>query len=84
MQKEAHIDQLHRCNLMLRLTSLYDVIPFCCTFSHTFIEKCRSPFPLFSGAKRVGTFLLLLIKKNCLQKHHIFYLEILDSINLLG
>ena len=29
-------------------TSLYDVVPFLRTFSHTFIEKCRRPFPTFS------------------------------------
>lgn len=29
-------------------TSLYEVVPFLCTFSQTFIEKWRKPLPFFS------------------------------------
>lgn len=49
-------------------TSLYDVVPFRWTFSHTFIEKCLKPFPFLSP------FLLRLLKEG--EKKHLF------SINL--
>lgn len=55
------------------VTSLYDVVLFCWTFSHTFIEKCLRPFPLLSPPERPA--LGSLLPRFLHEKKHYFIID---------